>query len=653
MRLLLGYRMRHLVSLAKWSMLHLKYLILVAAFLLCPPTRSLTVQAIGLAAFWALVYFTLKQSTILSFVQITSLTKYTLGLIAMTTLVFIGYYLWEYEFIPTWDTTNYYRMTLQFNEGLGSSVHETLLNCFYSVSMYDYNQLLSWILSLPARVFPSWAGFMFCSIVLFNIPAAMIVSLFVCSKVKRLSAKRCDWLTPLCFLGVLLVPTALRPGLGGLVDAPAYVLMATSMTVLMDERMPVSRSLQVFGSLCLCGSFLLRRYILYAAMGLALGTVLYWLAKVIMRPRGERVALLQRLLSALAVVLGVVVMTALVFPGFYYMSLFGGQTTAYQSWTLIDSLPGKVLDVIGQVGPLWFVLAIACLVVLVARRDSANRECVAEVLLTCFSCFVSVVFSLLAFWQVQDLSIQHWYVFLAPLTTALALPFLALCASLGRHLVRVLAIGACSASVAGLLGGLSLLDWLPISAGEKLSAILPWDVHAPIVQSDVSEKRRMTELLERETKGEGLVYFACASFDLNGTVPLGCVLPDSTESPFPVASADVDSRDGFNTAFFDADFVVTSDPVSIHLRAENEMVVVTLNSLVSDAESFVGRHYEPVATFELDGGVEATVYRKISEFTDEEVIRLRDYFDAIYPDLPELFRDRFDRYLDAKGDANE
>lgn len=628
-------------------------LVIFAALILSPPTRSLTIQGVGLAASLILVYFTLKYSSIELSVQALGKERRAVGFVALAAIVFLGYYLWRYEFIPTWDETNYWQKTLQFNEALDWSVHGALLECLKSISNSDYNQLQSWILSLPARIFPSWAGFAFCSIVLFSLPAALVVSLFVYSKIKRTSAACCGWLLPACFLCVLFTPVALRPGLSGLVDAPAYLLMATSTAALMDERMPFSRPLQTLGSICLCGAFLLRRYMLYSAMGLAVGVFLYWLIRLFFQPRSGRALLLRSLLGALITILIVVVVSVIVFPGFYYMSLFGGQVTAYRSWTLIDSLSGKVLNVLGQVGLLWIVLAVVCLAVLVTRKVAAPRPLIVEVVLTFVSCSVAVAVSLLAFWQVQDLGVQHWYVFLAPLTAALALPPLALCASLEGRCACVLAGGACTVSIVGLLGGLSLLGWLPKAAETPLSSILPWDVQAPFIQSDVAEKKSMTDWLERETGGTGLVYFACASGALNSTVPLGCVLPELTEAPFPVASADVDSRDGFNTAFFEADFVVTSDPVSLHLAPESELVVTTLNSMVRDSESFVGRHYEPAVTFELEDGVRATVYRRVLSFSDGDIIRLRDYFDTLYPGLPELFHDRFDSYLDAKGGSDE
>lgn len=385
---------------------------------------------------------------------------------------------------------------------------------------------------------------------------------------------------------------------------------------------------------------------LYGAMGLATGAVVYWGSRLIFQRGGDRLGYFKRLVSVLFVYLSVVALTAVLFFGFYHRSLFGGQTVAYQSWTYIDSLVDKLSAVIKQTGSVWFLLAALALVLLFAHNRRGASSSVGAVSLAVISLFVSCGVSLLAFWQVQDLSVQHWYVFIGQLTILLAMPIAFLLNTFRTALREVLSVSWGALSLIGLLAGLS---WLPGSLAAPVSALLPWQIHAPIVQSDVAEKRRLTRWLEEQTGGEGLVYFAVASGDLNASLPAGCVLPYSAWDPFPVASADVDSRDGFNVAFFDAEYVVTSDPVSLHMVPENEQVVVTLNDLVRDEEGYVGRHYELAASFEFDDGVSVDVYRRISDFSRDDVLALQATFDELYPDNPELFHDRFEAYLEGMG----
>lgn len=621
-------------------------LVLLATAVISPLTRSFAVQAFGLFLFASVAVATLRQTSLWASRPAPGALFWCFILAAALALV-IGFYLDGYDFVPTWDEIGYWRTTLQFNEGLSSSVSTTLRNMVQSVWGDDYNQLMAWVLSPVARVFPTWAAFACVTTMLFNVPAAFVIALFVQHKVQGGGThKRDAWTLPAVFAFALFFPAALRPGLTGLVDAPAYLLFVLALVTILDDRVLESRPLQALGALCLCGSFLLRRYMLYGAMGLASGAVVYWGSRLIFQRGVDRLGYFKRLVSVLFVYLSVVALTAVLFFGFYYRSLFGGQTVAYQSWTYIDSLADKLSAVIQQTGSVWFLLAALALVLLFAHNRRGASSSVGAVPLAVISLFVSCGVSLLAFWQVQDLGSQHWYVFVGQLTSLLALPIAALLTTLRPALRGALAVSWGALSLVGLLAGLS---WLPDSLAAPVSALLPWRIHAPIVQSDVAEKQRLTRWLEDQTGGEELVYFAAASGDLNATLPAGCVLPHSAWDPFPVASADVDSRDGFNTAFFDAEYVVTSDPVSLHMVPENERVVVTLNNLVRDGESYVGRHYELAASFEFDDGVSVDVYRRVSDFSRDDVLELQAAFDEVYPDNPELFHDRFEAYLEGMG----
>ena len=155
----------------------------------------------------------------------------------------------------------------------------------------------------------------------------------------------------------------------------------------------------------------------------------------------------------------------------------------------------------------------------------------------------------------------------------------------------------------------------------------------------------MIEDLADLTNEQDLVYFAAASSDLNASLALSALLPDELDVPFSAISADVDSRDGFNVAFFDAKYVVTSDPVSLHMNEENERVVVALNNFVKDPDSCIGRHYEPIKSYQFDDDVIVTIYQKKSQFEYRDINELRKYFNQWYKDQPALFNDRFESYM--------
>lgn len=617
--------------------------------LAAPPTRSVAFGLIGLVCLGALVTALVAPTS--AGRALRGLPRGPVAAIAVVTvafLAFIGWYLSQYHFVPTWDQTTYWWLTLRLNETMDASVVEAFRSVVVSILNLDYNYLLCWVLSVPVRLLRSWGASMFSVVALFNVPAALIVSSFVMSRLPARADARPSALSaalhPVAFACALLAPVALHPALDGLMDAPAYLLTVAVLVALLDGSLTSSALRAVLVGVGVCGTFLLRRYFFYAVMGLAAGALVYWLCALARSEAERRRALFGSLLRALVGIVVVFAAVCVVFRRFIALSLFGGQQEAYQAYTHFFTLADKLGDIVSSVGPAWVVLCAACVVALVARRLLVPGERLGEPADAWLACLVSAAASLLLFWRVQDLGMQHWFIFLGQLEVVLLLPPLTVVAGLLPRAVAGAAEGLLALlSVAGLLSGLTLLP-------DALGVALPHAIQTIDYEADYDERVALVDYLADETAGGETVYFAAASYSVNSGLGIGVALPDSTVRPYALADADVDLRDGFNTAFFDAEFVVCADPTQTHLSEGTERIVEMLNELVSDPKSYVGRHYEPRESFSFDGGVTVTVYERVSDFMADDVRRLQGTFDEIYPDYPELFHDRFEEYLDAMGE---
>lgn len=612
----------------------------------------------GLLLFYALALIPLRATSLAGeWHESTSRAKVATVLVGALFIVFSACYFGCYDFYPTWDSINYWQSALDFNKSLDASELQTLFSMFDSIGSQDYNLLICWVVSLLVRIFPSWVGTFFSVTAFFVVPSALVVALLVSSRLRLFGSDASrSWRLPAVFACALLFPTLMRPSFTGLLDAPALLMFACSISLLMDDSLPTSAGNAFLGALCLVASFLLRRYFVFAAMGAAVGVALRWLLTLALVGRKERLGLFKGLLRALGCVLLVVLASALIFPGFFYRSLFGGQGNAYAAWTMFDSVLERAANVCQYLGWIWVVLAALGMVMLIAAlvRRPEERPVIARVLVDALSLFASAAIALLSFWTIQDLSVQHWYIMLGQTEAAIYLSvFAALVIWFGSGVACVAArLATVALAALGFANGFGLLAASP-DAESALGTVLPPVMQRPQIQGDCDEKARLVDDLIDLTGGTETVYFALASPELNSSLPLSTVMPESTTSPFPCAYADADSRDGFNTAFFDASYVVTSDPVALHLRPENERVVVTLNELVSDPTSFIGSHYRSVGQYSFDKGVVATVHELVTPFSADDVIRLEKIFDEMYPDSPELFHDRFEAYLSTLSDGRD
>ncbi len=114
-----------------------------------------------------------------------------------------------------------------------------------------------------------------------------------------------------------------------------------------------------------------------------------------------------------------------------------------------------------------------------------------------------------------------------------------------------------------------------------------------------------------------------------------------------MGTADIDLRDGFPIHFFDADFVITTEPVQIHMREQDQAVVAKLTELVTSMP--LAGHFKLVKETSLypkenDDGVTFKVYEKISPFDKSAIDFVENVFVKLYPDSPALFKDRFESY---------
>lgn len=101
-------------------------------------------------------------------------------------------------------------------------------------------------------------------------------------------------------------------------------------------------------------------------------------------------------------------------------------------------------------------------------------------------------------------------------------------------------------------------------------------------------------------------------------------MPDVFDAmPNLMDTADIDLRDGFPIHFFDADFVITTEPVQIHHREEDQAVVAKLSELVTRTP--LARHSKLInetslyPAEDIDYRVTLKVYEKISPFDKSDI----------------------------------
>ena len=625
----------------------------IATCVVMPFARALAISALGLFAYYGFCLLLIWDTPVRSsWLRLGRNTKLAALVFALVSTVFIAWYLSRYEYIPVWDMRLYWMSTLQFNERLDAHPVTALLLALESINKTGYNELQCWIMSLPIRFFPAWDTSLVTEFALISVPVAAVEGLIGVSMANVRSSDgeagaqgKADRLFLGLFLLGLLSPLMLRPVLNGYLDEVGVLVFVCVLALAFDPRLLARPTKAILLGLGLCMTMFVRRWLIYGVTGLVVAAVVWWVSHLALQQEHARVRPVD-LVKTFSITLGtVVLLLATVFRGFCKRTVMLDYGDVFSGWNSGKTTVERLVDVVRQLGRGWVVLGVVALVAIIvyaikkANGESKKAYGIAVAADCCL--LLGSLAACLLFWRTQDFSPQHWYVFVPMVLVA----FFAMVSQLvWWYDVRLGAANmipyvflVCVTCTCGL--------YLRGPIGNLLAPLTGGSITYPIVQPGVRERRDFVTHLEEQVGEDESVYFACASVLLNHDIVAGCIAPERIHVPFPCESADVDSRDGFNPAFFTCEWVVATNVPQVHMDEQNEQVVVTLNRLVQDDSSCVGRHYARVGEYALWDDTKAYLYHRTSDYDVEDVRELQRLFDGLYPDVPEMFHNRFDSHL--------
>jgi hypothetical protein len=608
-------------------------------FLFLPATRAWAVRVFGLLGYYGLCYFIVRQtSTYKTARKMLSANWAALLLTVIVFAVFSWWYFSLYHFVPIWDQIGYWRKTIDFNRSLDARPFHTILGALQSVNTQDYNLLQCWIMSMPVKLNSSWTFTFFSELVLINIPVAFVLTSFVVDKVQPVS-----YVAIAVFIFMLINPVLLYPIFYGSLDEVGVLLLVCVMAAIFDDSF-IKRSwdLIVVG-VGIVGIVLLRRWFIYGVLPLVIICFAYWILYFL---RNNNKQTLQDILQCVAKTCVGAVAVLVPFRGFIIRSISGNYSEQYHAWTNIDKISDKFINAINHFGWIWIIisaLALAYCIYLICNHDmEVNRSSI----YIAFLFAVASVCGCLMFWHTQDFSAHHYYFFAPYILVSMSIPVVE--ALTRQKIIKLRTLFAVMCSILSVVGCCNAFGMLGKS--KDTMSLLPKMVIEPPVDSGYEAKYQLVHDIEHLAGSQQKVYFACASLDMNSSVlnSISCS-EHSKSTSVNYRFADVDSRDGFNTDFFTCDYVIATDPVSLHMAASNEQVVSTLNEGILDSSSTIGKHYSLIKSYRISS-CEVYVYELTTPWTYDEVNEVAQYFEQLYPQWPSLLKERFDKYLSSMGE---
>ena len=550
-----------------------------------------------------------------------------IGLILLMFTTVVVYWAQQDYYIYYWDYSGYWIKSVnRMKFMLWHSFGETLSTLIKSVNEDTYNLFLPTMIAFPLSAFGyPFPTFVVLNFLLFYAPSAFILALSAVKGIKAPQQEKAGFFT-IAFLMALLFPICYYATFRGYIDA-GFLLFASSTVYLLADydfsRVSVPRN--VFLALLFVLAWISRRYVIYLIIGFVAVLAIKAGAALTGKASTIRTTAINFLLVG-GISLGILL---LFFRPFFLHALLTDYGTMYSAYDAPFRI--KIAGVISSAGYFTvFLCVLSVAICIICRRNRVNAACWTTMLL-----LESVLF-----WKTQAMEKQHVMILFPPMYMLCMLCFDApeikeregkrwkyrVNAAAGVLCCTLLLYNYCYAFI-------PKLSFLP--------GILCSSRYTALRRDDIPQLKKMAVFLNGLTEGtEDEIYIVASGPVLNSSIMQNLELPYYDNAvPSAYTTKDVDLRDGFPGSFLTVKYVVATDPVELHLASGQE-VVKYLSEEVQNRDSCIGRHYEMIQEFQLDQGVRAKIYSKTSEYTEEDLRSIRDYYSALYPGRSDLFSDR-------------
>ena len=539
--------------------------------------------------------------------------------------------------IYAWDSGGYWVWSYQHTDKLFSAPNDAMQDLGESIIQSDYNLILPTVISLPMKIFGNtFLRFACINYILFFVPAMFVLlCLFMKISDKSKNQNRA-FLVSILSLASLSVPLICI--LQGYIDVailiPITLIFAITLSYnpLKSVRGQIGKGLMI-GTL-LAVTFLFRRYAAFFVVGYAITMVVYCVYMLIINRKDKKIKDMVRsvFLNALCVIIPPAIILLGFFSGLIFRILGENYAELYSAYS--DTFTNKVLGVILHFGIIIILLAVIGAVVSFVKKKNQK--------IAFFALFSFITIAIL-FFRVQRMDGHHIYTITPQILILLFLSLSYLFSIKKKLIIKVLCV------ILLAIGSLSCLSSHVFKLTKPVSAAFQLHYENVLHRDDIETIHTLRDYLNGIKRDNKMIYVLSSSVYFNSDTLMVMERPAKDNAVDGlVKSHDVDLRDGFPAnVFFDSNIIVTTNPVGTHLLEGSQQVITYLAEQIQDSNSYIGMHYtkDPLE-FQIINGYTVYIYYLTSDYTAEDYDKLRDYYDNLYPEQKEIFKNRIE---DAKN----
>lgn len=563
--------------------------------------------------------------------NITFSQKIIIRVILAATLVLTVYWIRQNCFVYYWDYSGYWTMSISRMEYIfnndSKSIFETL---FYSINNDDYNMFLPTIVALPLKILGyTYLRYVVINHIMFLLPSVMVQALCVVKLIKKNRKLDREKLFLVGLLMAAIFPANYIAMYRGYIDVAILLPISILLYLFLDRDFTkVSLSGNISMALLLIILWISRRYTIYFIIGFVVAMLIKALAQIFMQDISRLKIVIVNFLLIGGVSLGGLF---ILFKDFVLRAMLTNYGEMYSAYDAPISYKVSSLgNSFGYVSII--ILLITGILCLYFKRNRVNY----------FSLVVLSVVETIMFWNTQTMGDHHKLILNMPIYLLCLMQldfwdFSVQNVKRKKYVAFEKVLVACSL-IAMIMNFSNAL--IPKIQGRINNGLFSMS-YTPLQRSDIATLNVLKDYLNTLTYSTGeTIYVAASGPILNCDILRKLEMPFSNNAiPSMVGTADIDLRDGFPSDFLKANYIVTTDPVQLHLSTGQEVVSFLANE-VNNSKGEIGEHFSLLDEFILDDCVMAKVYRKALPFDNNDLQYLSDYYMTLYPDHQELFQDR-------------
>lgn len=550
-----------------------------------------------------------------------------LCLLLISSTLFISYWSNQNTFVYYWDYSGYWTSSIQQKDFiLNHSFTDSIVALYKSINYDDYNVFLPTILSIPLEIFgEDFSNYVVCVHIFFFLPTALVCGLISTKLIHKEGSKNIVFLVTV-FL-VILFPSNYYATLQGYIDIAYLLPMSVALYLFIDydfTKISITKNIAI--AILLVIIWVCRRYTIY----FIIGYVVALLIKALFVMHNNKDFFTLKHITINFILIGGISLGILftVFNHFILHAIFANYANTYNAYDAL--LIVKLKSLCASFGAITgFIIILIGLLNIKYHNNIVNY----------FSLLIMLFTEVVLFWKTQDMGVHHRMILNIPIFILCIMPLSYLNFNAEKlkyiHRRNIVCILILVCYVANFCKAFAPFI-SPAHTGQIYSSR-----YMPLVRNDMNELNTLANYLNFLTQDNNKrIYVLASGSVLNCDVLRKLNMPLSYNAvPNMDNTCDVDLRDGFPTEFLSANYIVTSDPVQTHLHT-GQNVITYLAEGILDSNSYIGIHFKKTYELELGEGITALVYEKISQFSENDLELLRQYYTNLYPDNDSLFKER-------------